>query len=134
MLSYAFSSRKLKLLNADCVVQSLLNRYSFKIKVNVLSVLGYLCQENPALCGTFTYVVVWVHTSVTCFDCKTDITEGDYPGMDETTYLYTVTVFLMSASKVVNKNLALVKSCIMAFSDCWQSPHTAVSAVDYSHK
>ncbi|WAR19304.1 HTR5B-like protein [Mya arenaria] len=51
---------------------------------------------------------------------------GDYPGMDETTLLYTVTVFIMCAPQIVNQHKVLVQSAIKAFLDCWKSQHIAV--------
>ncbi|XP_060553128.1 HEAT repeat-containing protein 5B-like isoform X2 [Ruditapes philippinarum] len=57
---------------------------------------------------------------------KNSISDADYPGMDETTYLYTITVFIICASHVINKNIVLVKPCIKAYLDCWQSEHTHI--------
>lgn len=56
-----------------------------------------------------------------------DISDTDYPGMDETTYLYTITVFIICASHVINKVPVLVKPCMKAYLDCWQSDVTQVS-------
>ncbi|XP_052275904.1 HEAT repeat-containing protein 5B-like isoform X2 [Dreissena polymorpha] len=52
--------------------------------------------------------------------------EGDYPGMDETTLLYVVTVMVMCAPKVVGQHAPLVQSAIRVFLDCWQSPNIPV--------